>query len=48
MKLIMARIKKLLRIQSPSTMLLGYRYEYDYLMAIKSRESVEQKWRVIR
>lgn len=43
MKLIMARIKKLLGIQSPSTMLLGYRYEYDYLIAIKRQESEDKE-----
>jgi hypothetical protein len=34
MKLLIAWIKKKLEIQSPSTIILGYKYEYDYLKAI--------------
>ena len=32
MKLILAYIKKYLKIQSPSALLRGYEYEYDYLI----------------
>lgn len=33
MKLLIALVKKKLGIQSPSTIILGYKYEYDYLKA---------------
>lgn len=33
MKLFIAWIKKHLGIKSPSAMILGYEYEYDYLKA---------------
>jgi hypothetical protein len=32
-KLLIAWVKKKLGIQSPSTILLGYEYEHDYLKA---------------
>ena len=34
-KIIIAWLKKKLRIKSPSTMLLGFDYEYDYLKGEK-------------
>lgn len=33
MRLFIAWIKKKLGIQSPSTLIFGYQYEYDYLKA---------------
>lgn len=36
MKLFIAWIKKHLGIKSPSTVILGYEYEYDYLRAERS------------
>lgn len=43
MRLFIAWFKRKLRVVSPSTHILGYKFEYDYLLAQKARKSNERR-----
>ena len=43
MKLFIAWIKKRLGIKSPSTVILGYEYEYDYLKIERKRRMTDKE-----